>query len=65
MDVSEVNEAALAHKARRREAIRALSWEEKVELIVRMRDSLDRSKWKKPSRSSTGWSEKGSSGDTQ
>jgi len=55
-DNLKVNEAALAYKAERRKELRALSWEDKVALIQKMRDSLGRDQWKKHSRCSTGWS---------
>jgi hypothetical protein len=57
-ETGRLNEEVLAYKASRRERLRALSWEEKVELIVRMRDSLGKDQWKRPSKSSTGWKKK-------
>lgn len=60
-----LNEEVFAYKLERRARLRGLSWEDKVALIVRMRDSLDRTQWKRPSKSSIGWSEKESSETTR
>jgi hypothetical protein len=60
-----VNEEVLAYQAKRRQQLRALSWEEKVELIERMRDSLVNNQWKRPSQSSTEWKRRRSSEDTR
>ncbi len=46
-----LNEEALAYKAERRTRLRALSWEEKVAIIEKMRDSLPQKQWKRPSKS--------------